>query len=97
MTHTPTPWEIWKKPSESNPSVVIAQKEGNKFITQTVGGNDEANAAFIVKAVNEREELLNLLRGMTTLTKLKYGNLDKDVFLLIEKAENFIKKAEEDE
>lgn len=65
LKHTELPWSIWSEGSDINPSVTVESESACKFIFQTVGSNDKANAAFIVKACNEREglfELLNLIR-----------------------------------
>lgn len=57
MSHTPIPWALWGK---ADPSQVIASADA--FVAQTVGGNDIANAAFIVRAVNNHDRLVEALR-----------------------------------
>lgn len=42
----------------------------------------------------QRDELLAALKIMTPLVRLKYGNLDKDVFAEVEKSEAIIAKCE---
>ena len=55
--HTPTPWScIPPGNPESNPSWAIEFLNG--FIVSTLGGNDQANAEFIVKACNCHDDLL---------------------------------------
>ena len=51
--HTPVPWRTrcWEEP------VWIIETEKG-FVAQTVGSNDEANAAFIVRACNAHADLL---------------------------------------
>jgi hypothetical protein len=44
--------------------------------------------------VKQRDDLLAALKLMTSLTRLKYGNLDKDVYSEIEKSERLIAKCE---
>jgi len=61
MEHTELPWSFWSEGSDINPTVTVESKPACKFIFQTVGSNDKANAAFIVKAVNNHENLLNEL------------------------------------
>lgn len=63
-------------------------------IGKAVGENNKANAAFIVKACNLHEELVEHLRIMYSLCRLKYGNLDAGVWQQIQATEELIKKAE---
>ncbi len=58
-TRTPGPWEA-KRLLE--PQWVVETK--NTFICLTLGGNDRANAAFIVRAVNAHDELLEACEAM---------------------------------
>ena len=60
---TPGPWKCWKKPTELDPSVVIAT---DVFIFRTLGGNDEANAEFIIEA---REAVPKLIAEIKRLRK----------------------------
>jgi len=58
--HTPTPWYIWEHGTDTDPSCkIFAEKAG---IVQTIGGNDEANAQFIVRACNNFDDLLEALK-----------------------------------
>lgn len=52
------------------------------------GEEYKANAKLIAAA----PELLTQLEIMTALCRIKYGNLDKDVYAQIEKSETLIKK-----
>ena len=62
--HTPTPWSIDKE-TINDPDVVIESKSGC-FVAQVSSDADDteaqANAAFIVRAVNAHEELLDNIR-----------------------------------
>lgn len=57
--HTPTPWEL-------NDSKDIVQIYSTKVIHESrlPSNSDRANAAFIVKAVNERQGLIEALEGL---------------------------------
>jgi hypothetical protein len=59
--HTEGPWEIFARGTNANPTCAIAKVQG-PIVAQTVGGNDEANAEFIVRAVNSHDELLAALK-----------------------------------
>lgn len=50
----------------------------------------KANAERIVTAWNSHGKLINSLSLMTYLVKLKYGNLDKDVYDKIVEAETLL-------
>lgn len=63
--HTPTPWNIEKGMSlypDALPYFVGRSQDGKMTPFQTAGSRAEANAAFIVRAVNAHEELLTALR-----------------------------------
>lgn len=62
--HTPTPWYLQRYPDEK--SVEIKANRGYALIANVYWneGEVEANAAFIVRAVNSHEELLTLLKLM---------------------------------
>jgi len=73
-THTPTPWTYLKAKHLSGPersqdfgiigadNQIIA--ETFEKMSWTVSAPAEANAAHIVRCVNEREELLGVLRAL---------------------------------
>jgi hypothetical protein len=57
--HTPTPWEVDREAGDDSHVMIDSQSDvyiGEIFI--------EANAAFIVRAVNAHEELLHVIKGM---------------------------------
>jgi hypothetical protein len=68
-------------------SVLIGCKH---ICTITTDLDYEANAQRIVTAWNCHDKLLKQLGLMTYLVRLKYGNLDKDVYAQINESENLI-------
>lgn len=64
--HTPTPWMA--RPGTTTGAEVVAKKpRGGDYVVARCGGKDrEANAAFIVCAVNAHEALVDALRLMMT-------------------------------
>lgn len=89
MKHTPGPYNFIKGLSEESPSAIVESKE--QFICQTVAGNDEANAEFIVKACNSHYDLLEALKGtLSWLSSYPGGGAIK----AWERAHEAIKKAE---
>lgn len=69
--HTPTPWSVWDKTKIYGP--------GEEILTEVNNGNlgveqDKANAAFIVRAVNSHERLIQACRHL--LNDLEYRKLD---------------------
>lgn len=54
----------------------------------------EANAAFIVRAVNAHDALIAALQSMSDIARVKYGNLDPDANKVFEQAQTAIKLAE---
>lgn len=83
--HTKTPWKVWNRTEIEGEQYVLATTS----ISRHHKDKEEANAQFIVKAVNNHENLLKALK----YTKEQAG-LDKDgpVYKMIEKA---IKQAED--
>ena len=81
--------------------VRITEPNGEKYTVGCAYGRTkeeaEANAQRIVKAVNMHDELIEKLKLMTSLCRLKYGNLDKEVYDEIEKSELLLKKAEQNQ
>lgn len=63
--HTPTPWKVVKHSNfnlfDSTDHHTFAIELGGGSKVALLGDNQEANAAFIVKAVNAHEELLDTL------------------------------------
>lgn len=59
--HTPTPWEVGEDVGQAERSIVTA--ECRDICTCETGfGDAEANAEFIVRAVNAHDDLLNACR-----------------------------------
>ena len=56
MKHTPIPWKLGSKPTDY--SQVVESSDGTVL---AITGNDGANAAFIVRAVNNHAKLLEAL------------------------------------
>ena len=59
MTHTPIPWKLDAKPTDYPQAV--ASSDGTVV---AITGNDRANAAFIVRAVNSHADLLAALESI---------------------------------
>ena len=65
MTHTPTPWQYDQANSDKSFWIVTDKKTWLPRIAHVPnyeGMPNEANAAFIVKAVNNHEKLVEALR-----------------------------------
>lgn len=84
-THTPTPWRVAKDPMNPNPRIHGADKElvtvvseGKAFAKPT-----DANAAFIVKAVNayekDQETIKELLATVKALHRDKWWQRPKEI------------------
>ena len=99
-THTPAPWELERDPSHYNSlSTIVGGEKSSKChgrqMIVNVGGfanldEQEANARLIACA----PELLEALKVTTSLCRLKYGNLDAEVYNEILRIESIIAKAE---
>ena len=79
-SHTPTPWRIYKEPMNPNPrlmaeasTLVAVISQGKAFAKET-----EANAAYIVKAVNAHEEMVKALKDVLFVLK---GQAERGNFL----------------
>jgi hypothetical protein len=76
MSHTPTPWEIYW--TDNGRIDGIGPKGGNPIdnnIIETDSGfynPSEADAEFIVRAVNSHEELLNLLKEIAKFAPFSF-------------------------
>jgi len=94
--HTPAPWLINVKDKFCYEDWLYITDDKDRVICK-VSSNweqlnvNEANAKLIAAA----PELLGALRVMTSLCRIKYGNLDKEVYEEILKSEAAIKKATE--
>lgn len=70
MNHSPLPWEIWDDDVETDilrPPAYEDEPEGERVVATVRAGNTETNAAFIVRACNCHEELVQMLEAMLTL------------------------------
>ena len=105
VEHSPTPWNYndgdkgvigygfmsydgHGKPDYTNPSGSIVTVHG-------VGAERDADAAFIVKAVNSHEELLNVLKSCAgVLDNILNSNVppDDDIDMVLTEANAVIKK-----
>lgn len=91
MTHAPTPWKM-RLDGPSRPT--IESDEEGCFIDGFMGSDSErqANAAYIVHAVNSHDEMINLLKESLCLLRYEFegtGGKDLtgvDMFKRIEKA-----------
>ena len=59
--HTPLPWKVWKLSPDSDPKerFIIVTEDGEREVTGIIDRIEDAE--LIVRAVNERETLLDLL------------------------------------
>lgn len=96
-TFTPGPWEACEH-SWSDTSVTAKDKtlftmsiydEATEETQEELEAQMNADARFIACA----PDLFEQLAIMTSLVRIKYGNLDKDVYAQIEKAEALLTKA----
>lgn len=64
--HTPTPWEAWPDGPENRLGYRIAQPGPNVVLARVdwKALNKEANAAFIIRAVNNHDALVEALREL---------------------------------
>lgn len=95
--HTPTPWMIKTGLKFAEGRLYICDKDGQRLALILQNGYQqpsltkkeaEANAAFIVRAVNCHEELVEMLRGLATHPSLKISVVDMEMIgRLIAKAE----------
>lgn len=75
-SHTPTPWAVWEPPYEG-PRTVIVRGDGASLASIESGdphlsdAENEANARFIVRAVNNHERYKAALEAITRIA----GNL----------------------
>ena len=79
MIHTPTPW----MQSSTDPCTVIAVENTVKTICDTdiacaADGVNEANAAHIVKCVNNHEELIKMLTFLHQVMQCTSGLFYRD-------------------
>lgn len=67
--HTPTPWSIEGKLNKHQEGLLITSRDGLSIVCEMSGGlpfyEVEANAAFIVRAVNSHEALINALKEVS--------------------------------
>lgn len=86
--HTPTPWylnvvdgsqlELFAK-DEDGSTVCTALVHGPAGEWRTVGPIHEANAAFIIRAVNAHEDLLNCCKGLAETLEDEFNMLESRV------------------
>lgn len=97
--HTPTPWKVRQDDQQllitGDYETIIARldiwkNEGKKQM--------EANAAFVVRAVNSHEALIESIQGLLAIIKDDLPQLGNDLLeaedAIIKKAENTIAQAE---
>lgn len=79
MPHTPVPWAI---DPDTDDRWSIVDKPGGRWLSNGIatidytGGNAEANAAFIVKAVNAHDEMVEVLRKTLRVMSQRDNCLD---------------------
>lgn len=65
--HTPTPWRLPKVPAEAPDATIVCDADGGSIADCTPAGpwipeeQAEANAAFIVRAVNSHDALVKAI------------------------------------
>lgn len=97
--HTPTPWKVRQDDQQllitGDYETIIARldiwkNEGKKQM--------EANAAFVIRAVNSHEALIESIQGLLAIIKDDLPQLGNDLLeaedAIIKKAENTIAQAE---
>jgi hypothetical protein len=70
MEHTPTPWKVVKTPKQEGGNITqIYGGDGFEVVTRVRSAERSTakNAAFIVKAVNSHEELLEALKEIVQI------------------------------
>lgn len=72
QTHSPTPWDGWQQEEEEQ----IRDANGN-VVVSVFGYNGEANAHYIVAAVNSHAELVAACNAVLTDWHSKPRNMDK--------------------
>jgi hypothetical protein len=97
-TPTPTPWKVTDKPGQFWAGV---EGSGGEFVADCRSAVSPAkeNAAYIVRAVNVHEELLEALKALSSIVRKGSDKLPVNVYegvkkSLLEKAEQAIAKAE---
>jgi hypothetical protein len=72
MNHTPTPWILYER--KNGPDILA--NGGDELIVEGghAGQDWEANAAFIVRAVNAHDNLLFALKGLRNAIVFEQGN-----------------------
>ena len=90
-THWPTPWTACKNP-DNNGSIVEAGRKRICDVYQILDAyscdfqHDEANAAFIVQAVNNHASLVDALEQLVAHIHLDTLDVRKDFSLLVARA-----------
>lgn len=83
--HTPTPWQLKEGLGLGSKYWVGESEDGKNTPFQST---KEANAAFIVRAVNVHEDLLHLLRSLATHPeRLGFDGIKKACLIALAKAE----------
>ena len=98
MTTMPTGWRIEEGMDDDTYTDVM---HGHNLIAQCVGIKRYANAAHIVRCVNEREGLLDLIRTVVVSLKTVYMGLPANQFpgpptALVAKLEAVLAQAEQE-
>ena len=89
--HTDQIWKITEDIGDTPIKCLIRTLDG-RLISRTYGVNPEEIEAT-TKLIAAAPELLESLKMMTSLCKIKHGNIDKDVYDEILKAEQMTENA----
>lgn len=77
--HTPTPWEVGDTGDGWNISATLADANGVRIHRVARKLDSEADAAYIVRAVNAHEQLVEALRDVLSVARnrIQGGDVEK--------------------
>ncbi|MFK4647174.1 hypothetical protein ABIF96_005748 [Bradyrhizobium ottawaense] len=75
--HTPTPWVAEPEYENGNPTYIHKDGHGIADCSMGYGMEDDANAAFIVKAVNNHEALVDRLKEARLQIEYMHSKFDE--------------------
>ena len=89
-TNTPTPWFNWGTDHQGRRPTICSKAPGSGYSvgSEIASVNTDADAAFIVRAVNSHEELIGMLKAaLNNLDDQSGGYLTRDIEQAVAKAE----------
>lgn len=93
--HTPTPWKCAARPGPCG-THLLCIASANDLLIADIWGGSEANAAFIVRAVNAHDELVAALRGVLVWADRYRPPLSPDSIEMLERVRAALAKAKVD-